>query len=179
MRTILRATLIIAAAILPCMPVLAQSTAGYDMSGMTGGLGSTANTGSYNNSTYGSSVTSITNVQNTPYQQEVIPGVGMVSDAQEIPGSYVTNNGDGTTSVTHVLGNTSNFTGTNTPALFGSSQSLLAPRSWFGNTSIPTGDSLGFPMGAPKFYKGVCGFQYGGILQPTSTAEVTLNIIGD
>jgi hypothetical protein len=175
MRTITRAALILAAVILPSVPALAQSTAGFDMSGMN----STANTGTYDNSTYGANLADITNVTNTPYQQSVTPGVGLTSDPQLVPGSYTTNNADGTTSVTQVLGNQSLATGQQGVALQGSTQSLLAPGSWFGNTAIPTGDSLGFPAGVPKIYNGVTNrlMNFGGILPQTSTAEVILNIV--
>jgi hypothetical protein len=117
-------------------------------------------------------------MNNTAYSQSVDWGGTMTSDPQYVPGTYTSQNGNGTQSLMRVLGNATRSTGTQNLGLPSASQSLVSEGSMIGNIAapIPTGDSLGFPAGIPKIYHGVTGFQFGGILPPTSTAEVTLSV---
>ena len=89
----------------------------------------------------------------------------MTGTAQFVPGAYNQQNLNG--AIINVLGNITNATGTNAPALPGAKMNLLAPGSGMFN---------GFGD-APSIYRGVTGFQFGGILPSARYAPIDANVV--
>lgn len=108
----------------------------------------------------------VIDVANNDQQPSADQNGNLTGNAQFVPGAYNQTNLNG--AIINVLGNITSATGTQSPNLPGAKMNLLAPGSAYGFNGLGDG---------PSIYRGVTGFQFGGILPGCKYAPIDANVV--